>query len=185
MLDAVCMCMYIICMMKPMLISEAPYYQEKINSCDYVYIQPKLNGWRCIINTKTGILYSRSGSIITMPHISADILHGNYPEWLDGELYSHGYTLGQIQGMIKRTDTRIKFYCFDVISDGVFSARYKGVQETDNIKTISTEKIKPSEIKRYYQEYLNMGLEGAIIRLDAPYENRRSENIFKLKPCYD
>lgn len=166
--------------MKPMLLHEAPYYQSEINNQSYLFIQPKLNGWRAIINTKTGIIYSRTEKKIILPHITADVINKGLPEWIDGELYTHGYTLSEIQSMIKRKDERIKFNCFDVIDKGVFSSRFKV-----NYNNVETYRIMPSEINRYYKEFLSRGYEGAVIRLDREYEHGRSLNIFKLKPVYD
>lgn len=163
-----------------MLLSEYPEYINEINKESYVYIQPKLNGWRCVLNTVTGTLYSRSGQIITLTHVSTDCIGKGLPGWLDGELYIHGYTLGQIQSMIKKQDIRVMFHCFDVIDKGVFSERFKV-----NYNTVYTQKIKPSEIESVYNGYLYNGFEGAVIRLDREYESGRSRNIFKLKPVYD
>lgn len=172
-----------------MLLSEYPYYINKINAEDNVFIQPKLNGWRAIINTKTGIIYSRSGRIITLPHISKDILSiNNLPEWLDGELYIHTGNADTIHSAIAIQDTRIKFYCFDCITDDIQADRINAInkiKETENIRIVSTVQIKPEKIHFFYMEYLKMGLEGAVIRLNTYYENRRSRNIFKLKPVYN
>ena len=162
-----------------MLISEAPWYMQKINAADSVYIQPKLNGWRCVMNTRTGTLYSRNGNIINLLHIKAP---ANSPEWIDGELYYHGVDLGTIQSMIKKQDTRIRLHVFDAITTGVFSERWEKIKGLNN--AVQTHKIKPSEIDRYYRDFLKAGYEGAIIRLNTPYENKRSENIFKMKPIY-
>ncbi|HPA71434.1 MAG TPA: hypothetical protein PKY31_04140 [Spirochaetota bacterium] len=172
--------------MTPMLLSEATAYRDTIGAAPSVYVQPKLDGWRGIVNTRTGAIYSRSGRLLDLPHITAAILAASgLPEWLDGELYAHGYTLGQIGTMIKRADPMIKFYCFDAIIPGMFSRRLevvRSIMESDTIRTVATAKISPSEISRYYNEYLGMGMEGVVIRLDAEYHQGRSEKIFKMKP---
>lgn len=160
-----------------MLLSEAQYYQDEITSHDYVYVQPKLDGWRAIINTVTGVIYSRYGNIISLPHISRDVIGKGLSEWIDGELYCHGCTLGQIQSMIKKQDDQISFFCFDTIRPGKFSSRY-----TTEYNPVSTYKIKPHEINQYYQDFLNRGYEGIVIRFDAEYQQGRSKKIFKLKP---
>ena len=176
-------------MKKPMLLSNYPDYKEKIESFPVVYIQPKLNGWRCIIDTKNGILYSREGNIFNLPHISEDVLKmSDLPDFIDGELYCHGKTLGNIASMIRNGSREIKLYCFDVISKDIFSKRLEilmNIRETENIRTVATERITPHQIKKCYKQYLKMDLEGAVIRLDKKYENKRSSNIFKLKPIYD
>ena len=172
-----------------MLLTDYPVCERMIHNQDYVFTQAKLDGWRCVINTVTGVLYSRSGNIINLPRISSDILSmSGLPEWLDGELYCHGKTLGQIQSMIRSGNSQIKFYCFDCITPDVFSIRLNKINripETNTIRVVATSKIPPSEIVNCYKQYLAMGLEGAVIRLDRLYENKRSENIFRLKPTYN
>lgn len=174
--------------MKPMLLTEYPHMKGTISRESSVFIQPKLDGWRCVINTKNGLLYSRSGKAIVLPHIIKDIINNNYPEWLDGELYCHGKSLSEIQSMIKNKNTEIKFYCFDIINNDLFDKRLSvlnKIKETDNIRIIHTYKINPCHINKYYNQYIAMGFEGAVVRLNKLYENKRSENIVKIKPVYD
>lgn len=175
--------------MKPMLLSEYPKHQSEINAENYVFIQPKLNGWRALVNTHTGVIYSREGNALNLPHITADILkQKNLPEWIDGEIYIHGGDHNTIKSALPKKDRRIKFYCFDCIIPGSQQERINKIyqiNETKNIRIVATSKIKPSEIDRCYQEYLNMNLEGAVIRMDSPYYQGRSTRIFKLKPIYD
>lgn len=174
--------------MKPMLLTEYPDKIDLINKQEYVFIQPKLDGWRGMINTKTGQIFSREGKEISLPHITKEILSiSDLPEWIDGELYVHGFTLGQIQSMIRKADERIEFHCFDFVSDESFSKRFfhnnKSARIYKHIKSAETHMIKPSEIIKYYDEFISMGYEGAVIRLDnMPYQQYRSEQVIKLKP---
>jgi ATP-dependent DNA ligase len=176
-------------MVSPMLVSEIPGYRDRIMSQPYVFVQPKLDGWRCMANTRTRKIYTRSGAeITTLPHINA-ALPIDGPEWLDGELYRHGHTLDEIQSMIKRGDDRIEFHVFDCVSGEKWSQRdffvdcFCGGQRMAGIFTLDTYKIPPSDIKRFYRMLINDGYEGIIIRLDGVgYEHCRSVNVFKMKP---
>ena len=58
----------------------------------------------------------------------------NLPNWIDGELYCHGKTLCQIQSMIRRGNTEIKFYCFDVIKDDEFDKEFSLRYANDVLK---------------------------------------------------
>jgi len=167
----------------PMLLSEYPDHIKTVNSQEYIYIQTKLDGWRAIIHTPSGAIYSRTGNRLNLPYITGDVLscHG-LPEWLDGELYVHGRTLGQIQSSIKRGTDEIQFHCFDIIAGGTFSERFKNIKETDFIKPVHALKIKPVDIMNIYNEYLLAGYEGAVIRFNAEYKQTRSTEILKLKP---
>jgi ATP-dependent DNA ligase len=176
-------------MISPMLLSEYDSCEERIFQEHDIFIQPKLDGWRCVVDTKTGTLYSRSGNKINLPHISADVIGRDLPEFIDGELYCHGFTLGQIQSMIRKGDTRIKLHIFDVVSDATYEDRAEivaGIAETENIKRVETHRISPADVDLYYHRFLDAGYEGAVIRLAwARYEQRRVRTVIKLKPVYN
>jgi len=99
--------------MKPMLLTDYPVVKNKYNNQPYLYVQPKLNGWRAMIETKTGKIYSRNGNEIILPHITRDVLKmHNLPEWLDGELYNGGDN-NTVNSGIAIQSGDIKFYCFE------------------------------------------------------------------------
>ena len=172
---------------EPMLLSEYQSSRGIVHVQDYIFIQPKLKGWRAVVHTPTGMIFSRYGNQINLPHITRDILRipGQLPLWLDGELYIRGGTDATVHSGIARQDTRIKFYCFDCIDHGVFSERLDVINrlpETEPVRIVQTYKITPDRIQDVYSQYLNMNLEGAVIRLDREYQHGRSGNIFKMKP---
>lgn len=175
----------------PMLISEIPGHRGRILAEDYVYVQPKLDGWCCMANTRTRKLYTRSGKeISTLPHINAALpMEG--PEWLHGELYVHGAGVDTVQSMVKRGDERVELHVFDCVSDEPFAVRIERVLElatngaaiNDVIKVVPTVWTKPAQVPEFYRAAVIAGWEGLIIRLDGHgYEHGRSVNIFKMKP---
>lgn len=176
--------------MKPMLLQEYRYNKSIVRESERVFIQPKLNGWRCRVNTRTGELCRRSGGEwgkpIDLPHISREILlMSGLPEYMDGELYDGG-TDKSVASSIAHKSEKVKLYIFDAITEGPFSARMdyvSRVTETEHIRTVATACICPSRIMDYYREYLRMGLEGAVIRLDREYVYGRTNVALKLKPC--
>ncbi|MBN2161028.1 MAG: hypothetical protein JW807_16675 [Spirochaetes bacterium] len=174
---------------RPSLLSEYRNYPDIVEGEDYIFIQPKIDGWRCVVNTRTGKLYSRTGNEINLPHISADVIGRDLPEYLDGELYATGFTLGQIQGMIRRGDKLIQFHMFDIINARPQHERLEslqGIAETENIKRVPTYKIAPAELHNYYHAFLSQGMEGAVIRLPhGRYTGDRTNNVLKMKPEYD
>jgi len=172
---------------KPMLLSEYREFTNLINKRSRVYVQPKLNGWRAMGDVAKTSLYSRDLNDFDLSHIKADLdkLPNNLKP--DGELYSHGLTLREIQSAIRRGDTRVQFHVFDVVSDLPFSSRLetflRPLKETACIKIVPTFCITPSEIQVYHDKFLAQGYEGLVIRLDGfAYEQGRSERIFKKKP---
>jgi DNA ligase-1 len=51
---------------------------------------------------------------------------------------------------------------------------------------VSTEQVdNENDLMAYYEDYVNMGYEGQIIRLDEKYENKRSGNLLKHKSFID
>lgn len=180
--------------MKPMLLSEYPDHIDLVNSQEYVFIQPKLNGWRARGNTKTGEINLRNGDFwgrqISLPHISSELIElgkKGFPEWLDGELYKHGKTLGQIQSMIRKSSDEIEFHVFDFIGEGGFGERFfynkYGAFSKKNIQSVSTFLLPPNSAISQYEVFIEEGYEGAVIRLDnRPYEQYRSNQALKIKP---
>jgi ATP-dependent DNA ligase len=181
--------------MKPMLLSEYPDHIDLVNSQKYIFIQPKLDGFRAIGNTKTGEIISREGNSFVLPHISAELIElgkKGFPEWLDGELYKHGKTLGQIQSLIRKSSDEVEFHVFDFIGEGGFSNRFDKIIwtlainfSTENIEFVETWRVETGikECMRIYDQLLEAGYEGAVIRLDnRTYEQFRSNQALKMKP---
>ena len=175
-------------MISPMLLSEIPGHRERIDAQPYVFVQPKLNGWRCMANTVTRRIYTRSGrEITTLPHINSALPVGG-PEWLDGELYRHGWGLDKIAAGIKKGSPEIQYHVFDCVSDEPFDIRdninFKtcSISSRSIVQHVKAIRCEPIYIKDMYKKYLSWNYEGLVIRLDGVgYEHKRSVNIFKMK----
>lgn len=171
----------------PMLISEIPGHQDRINSQDYVFVQPKMDGHCAMANTRTRRIYTRSGhEITTLPHINA-ALPVDGPEWLHGELWKDGATCDSVAVMIRSGDTSLELHVFDCVSDEGFGKRSACMaidyNYNDVIKRVPTYSIDIKDITWNFFKYLDAGYEGMIIRLDGhPYYHGRSQNVFKMKP---
>jgi len=178
---------------KPMLISEYPCFTDFVGKQKYVFIQPKLDGWRAIYDKRENKLYTRSGEEIkTLPHINTAMQQATKKisaRYVDGEIYKHGYRLSKIQSGIKKGDTNLQFHVFDfVLCWEPYLKRSKllsKIIQNESVKTIENHVISPVKIDGYYQEFLLNKYEGAIVRVDGiGYEQKRSENILKIKPVY-
>jgi DNA ligase 1 len=188
---------------EPMLADKFKEWDPKWKN---VYSQPKLDGMRCIA-TKDG-LFSRQGKpIISVPHIEKYLqkFFTRFPDAiLDGELYNHGLRdnfneLISIARQMKPTQDdliksakSIQYHVYDTVRDDTFSNRMTflinnlPVGDEKVITIVNTFGTDNSEdLDLHYSQFLEMGYEGQMIRLDAPYEQKRSKTLLKRKEFID
>ena len=192
---------------KPML--AYPVSAKPIDYSKPVFIQPKLDGVRCLIQYDNGVVtaYSRTGKVWkNIDHITWNLYkffdkHPNIV--LDGELYNHDFRddFEQIISMVRKTkptaEARIKsrenvqFHCYDIVNKKMkFSTRDKwlldNLVESYCVKHVDTISINSdNQASREHLINLNGGYEGSIVRLDTPYQCRRSHSLRKFKDFSD
>ena len=192
---------------EPMLAAKWEDYKDKI---EYpIYSQAKLDGIRCIV-TKDG-MFSRNGKpIISAPHIfnSLKPLFKTNPDLiLDGELYADKFAndFNTIVSLVKKTkpttadlvqsEKNIEYHIYDLPSSNknfVHRAYELGILfETRKelhsyCRIVDTIKVdREEDVVERYEMLVDAGYEGQILRLDAPYENKRSKNLLKHKSFID
>jgi len=187
---------------EPMLAQD--WHKEKHKIKYPVYSQPKLDGIRCIVR-KDG-MWSRNGKkIISAPHIfeSLKSLFKTNPDLiLDGELYADKFAndFNAICSLVKKTKPTaedlnasakaIEYHIYDVPSvKADFSSRLKYLNLLHLplcCKMVTTHMaFNETEVGNFYEEYINKGYEGQMLRLDKPYENKRSKSLLKHKSFID
>ena len=188
---------------KPMLAKKWEDYAHKIDFP--VYAQPKLDGIRCIA-TKDG-LKSRTGKdIVAVPHIfeSLQEFFEQYPNVvLDGELYCDKFDndFNAICHHVRRSNVTeeslekakvIEYHVYDVVDWSVFAARTEFItgtfdlQSHDYIVPVETFHVTGKDmLDVLYGKWIEEGYEGQMIRLNAPYENKRSNTLLKRKEFQD
>ena len=195
---------------KPML--AYPVSSKPIDYSKPVFIQPKLDGVRCLIQyEKTSVgyqvkAYSRTGKEwINIDHIRMELrsFFNKHPNVvLDGELYNHDFKddFEQIISMVRKTkptpEARVKsrdnvqFHCYDIVNRKMkFSTRDKWI--TDNLPTsycvkhVTTWQVDESQAHFVHKANLANGYEGSIVRLDTPYQCKRSHSLRKFKDFSD
>ncbi|CCV12893.1 hypothetical protein [Mesorhizobium sp. STM 4661] len=189
-------------MFKPML---AQAYETVSFPC---FAQPKLDGVRCIATAKG--LFSRQGKrFLGVPHIEEALAPAftNDPGLiLDGELYNHDFKddFNQIVSMVKKQNPTagqlaksaelIQYHVYDFPSvHGTFSARQNHLaalvfEEMTNspIKIVQTRvAVDQAHLDGLYLNWMEAGYEGQMVRLNGPYENKRSKNLLKRKEFQD
>ena len=193
---------------EPMLASKWEDSKDKI--AYPIFSQPKLDGIRCIV-TKDG-MFSRNGKpILSAPHIrrSLNFVFEAYPNLiLDGELYADKFAndFNKIVSLVKKskpTDADLKeskkniqYWIYDLPSNSLnFGERCYALDELFDTELESFEKHcvlvetdtckNESEVMKFYEEYVDAGYEGQMLRLDRQYENKRSKSLMKHKSFID
>jgi len=185
---------------EPMLAFEREKY-EKLLFTVPTYVQPKLDGVRCILD-EDGSLTTRNGKpIVSCPHLS---INGYL---LDGELYNHDLKedFDKIISLTRKSkptnedldesSVKVEYWIYDFpIESKRFSQRYlrlltlwENGQFPDCFKIVPTYQVLDIEdIEQKHQEFLEQGYEGTMIRLDlGPYEGKRSKQLLKYKNFVD
>lgn len=175
-----------------------------------VYIQPKLDGIRCIV-TKDGMFSRHGKELLSAPHIrkSLDRVFDKYPDLiLDGELYNHDLNedFNQIISLARKTkptkedlkmsEQKIQYWIYDLPScPKVFHSRnwdlnelwFEFEKEFDKycVCVETHQVLSDEEVQHRLEDYLDHGYEGAIVRLNKMYENKRTNSLLKVKKFED
>jgi DNA ligase-1 len=191
---------------EPMLAKKWEDRKDKIKFP--VYTQPKLDGLRAVI-TRNGAKSRNGKDWVTIPHILNALkpIFDKYPDLiLDGELYNHElkHDFNKITSLVKKTkpnDTDleesakvVQFHWYDTASAKFNFRQRKNWIKTlkqdfnlpDCIQVVSTHRVDDLEtLDNVYAAYLSKGYEGQMVRLDTPYEFKRSSNLLKRKEFQD
>ena len=192
---------------KPML--AYPVSAKPIDYNKPVFIQPKLDGVRCLIQCDNGQItaYSRTGKEWkNIDHILFNLkpfFHWNPNVVLDGELYNHDFKddFESIISMVRKTkptdedrsisEKHVQFHCYDIVNKKMkFSTRDEwligNLQSNHCVKLVETHWIHDEiEASNHHQRNLKLGYEGSIVRLDTPYQCKRSHSLRKFKDFSD
>jgi DNA ligase-1 len=194
-------------MIKPMLAYKVD--AKPIDWTKKVYMQPKLDGVRCVIqlNDKGEVYaYSRTGKPwLNIEHILQDLkpfFKENPTIILDGELYNHDLRndFEKIISLVRKqkptADNKaeskqlVQFHCYDYTSNcdcndpGIYSVRMNALYSYC-VKYVPTTSVAEDQAQIQHQLNLDEGYEGSILRLDGPYQCKRSYNLQKFKDFHD
>jgi len=198
---------------QPMLAKDYADYKAKINFSPQfphlppVYAQPKLDGIRCIADAKG--LWSRKGDrIVSCPHIEKALApyFAAIPGLrFDGELYNHELkdNFNEITSLVKtlkpspehlaKTAEIVQYHMYDSPMNGVdlFHARFSRIYDVVNevgkpLVIVPTMPIFAEKaLDTWYEEWLAMGYEGQMVRIDGEYEEKRTNKLLKRKEFKD
>ena len=197
---------------KPML--AYPVSDKPIDYNEPVFIQPKLDGVRCVIQNEKRegyevvTAYSRTGKEWkNINHILGQLrpFFDKYPDViLDGELYNHDLKddFEKIISLVRKTKPtfearlesaeNVQFHCYDIIDEELlFDKRIEFVTESlmllrDSIHIVDTNMLfREDDGKVYHRRNLDAGYEGSIVRTNNVYKCGRSWSLRKLKDFND
>ena len=181
---------------KPMLAIEM---EEKLVKFP-AFVQPKLDGIRCLIYRNEGkiIFQSRQNKLFEpFLHLLPDLekIFADHPELiLDGELYCHGLGFEQVTSMVRRAKTRhpdvekINYVIYDCVSANKYLDRtnYLSNKFMKNVFFIDTIEVTTMKhIEDAHTHYTEYGYEGIMIRGNGPYKHGRSKDLLKYKKFKD
>lgn len=189
----------------PML---AHVYDDKEGQAYPAYVQPKLDGVRCLAVVTRGVatLYTRSQKLIdTVPHVNAAI-EAQFRRkrvtdaQLDGELYNHEFhdDFGRILGAVKRKEvgedmSKIHYYVYDAPSvDQPYTGRMLELAklldscQAPLVKVVTEVVVDEAAMRGRAAHYVSLGFEGAMYRsATGRYEGKRSTGLLKVKVMRD
>ena len=178
----------------PMLAKD---YKKEFKKVKYpAFVQPKLDGMRCLKGVNT-MISRKNKPITTMKHISKKLQ--SYATLFDGELYAEGETFQRNMELIKKyrpgESEQVKFHVYDmVLPDKSFFERNRllgliiGRENPENIVLVPTYYVESeSQMLEYHKQFLAEGYEGTIIRWGSEgyAVNKRSSNLLKYKDFQD
>ena len=198
---------------KPML--AYPVSDKPINYDEKIFMQPKLDGVRCVIQYEKHInksenrvvAYSRTGK----EWKNIDHILFNLKSWfalnpnviLDGELYNHGLKddFEKIISLVRKTKPTeedrlesahyVEFHCYDIIDETkTFLERNlfinQNVPRNHTVKHVDTWTVgSENQAKETHNQNLDNGYEGSILRTNDVYKCGRSWNLRKFKDFHD
>jgi DNA ligase-1 len=197
-------------MTKPMLAYKVG--KKPVDWSENVYIQPKLDGVRCVIklgDNNEVQAFSRTGKPwLNIAHITNSLHYffTQHPDIiLDGELYNHDLRddFNKIISLVRKTkptpsdraeaSNLVQFHCYDYIEtvmDQPYGYRMNQLVTSDIysycVIYVESKLVNSKESANIIHQYnLNNGYEGSMLRLDRPYQQKRSYNLQKFKDFQD
>lgn len=167
------------------------------------YTQPKLDGIRCIM-TAEGMFTRQGQPIVAVPHLHAQLnqLFTADPDLIfDGELYNNDLRedFGEISSIVRKkkptkedfekAERVMQYHVYDIVDTSLgFVDRNKRLVQLlapyqgDVVIVPTRICLTQVEADEAYAEFISLGYEGGMYRLDKPYEiGKRSKFLLKRK----
>lgn len=191
---------------KPMLATEWEKRKAKVDFMQGVFAQPKLDGMRCI--ARADGLFTRTGKrIVSCPHVEATLapcFEADPDLVLDGELYNHEYRdrFGSLMSVLRKakptpedleeSEKVAQYHVYDIPSRGEeFRQRLNALPtvvagcDPSIVKLVDTQwVVMAADLDELFARWLSEGYEGQMVRLNEPYQFKRSNFLMKRKDFF-
>ena len=181
---------------------------ERVDYSQPVYIQPKLDGVRCLF-TANGAYSRNDKQFMNVKHIEMSLkpfFDQNPDAVLDGELYNHKlkHDFEKIISLVRKqkpTDEDrinaqhlVQFHVYDFFDElqyDYYETRMHKLNVSDIygpcVKYVPTYRVHKHEeaLNMHYDAFLADGYEGSILRLNGLYKHGRSYDLMKFKDFSD
>jgi hypothetical protein len=178
-------------------------YHKRGHSIQFpCYVQPKLDGTRCVAVPGRGLFSRNKKAYPHLEHIRAEIDRLPASFVLDGELYSDTLTFQEIVGLVKAETLKpgdeerqqaIKLYVYDIVCDKPYKERWMNLaflfrkRRFEHLVLVETERCAAREdVAAKHAEYCAAGWEGLMLRnAEGAYRGVRSADLQKYKEFLD
>lgn len=169
------------------------------------FIQPKLNGVRCLVERhENGVsFWSRNGKSFPVLEQHKALVKElgdlmRVGDWLDGEIYVHGWRFQHIVSALtafSKETTHLQYHVYDVVDrNKQFGARFESnLPRIERLELKHVVAVKTTvcglaaDVSRHQQRYVAEGYEGLMLRNKAGMyvPNYRSYDLQKYKTFID
>lgn len=187
----------------PMLVHT---YKDNMGKITFpAYLQPKLNGVRCLTHLEQGqapqFISRKNQRYETVDHIGAALREMGIDNiTLDGEIYTHGWSFAKVLQRVKKqrvgTDgsDKLQYWVYDIADEAIpYEMRHNQIDNMLQghaviVKCPTVEVHNDDQVWKIHDEWVKLGFEGAIIRnKHGMYQKGlvRSYDVMRVKNFHD
>lgn len=177
------------------------------------FVQPKLDGVRCYTrlkeNGEIGMFSRNHKEFMNCNHLKAqlyDVFTGSPDIVLDGELYNHEYrdNFNKIISIVRKqkptpedmteSAAKLEYHVYDMFDFNNPDLKYVGrlsklhhnVIDCPKVHLVETfDAFHEADVLHHEEKFLKQGYEGAMLRINDTYQQRRSHGLQKVKRFHD
>lgn len=186
---------------------------NRIDLSKGVFLQPKLDGVRCYTRLKEdgeiGMFSRNHKEFMNCAHLKAqlhEVFKGSPNIVLDGELYNHDYkdNFNEIISMVRKQKptledrtkaaSKLEYHVYDMFDFNNPDLKYvprlsrlhHEIVDLPKVKLVETfDAFSEDDVRHHEEKFLKQGYEGAMLRINDTYQQRRSHGLQKVKRFHD